>query len=140
MSRLVENGLRQRKLKILILFLRGSKKSKSANKKHATVELKNETSPVQTKKDRTLINHSSVDKRVDTNLPKDIVIQPDLPPRLEEHLMSDAMHEIEDDSDYEADNDNTVRSIYNSSQHIAITPTNTLGIACQITWAHYRIQ
>ena len=46
-----------------------------------------------------MINYSPVDDREDTDQPEDMVIQPDLPPMLEEDSMNESMHEIEDDFD-----------------------------------------
>ena len=83
-----------------------------STKEHAGKEFKNETSPLQTKMGKTMIKHSPVDDREDTDQPEDTVIQPDLPPMLEEDSMNESMHEIEDDFDNEADDDNTAHSLY----------------------------
>ena len=83
-----------------------------STKLSAGKEFKNETSPLQTKMGKTMIKHSPVDDREDTDQQEYIRIQPDLPPMLEEDSMNESMHEIEDDFDNEADDDNTGHALH----------------------------
>jgi len=63
--------------------------------------------------------HSLFDDREVTYQPEDMVIQPDLPPILEEDSMTESINGIEDDFNDGRCDDNTSRSGYNSSPGIA---------------------